>query len=109
MNRRQALQVILLAPAAKLDPQDNGTTMSGTAINVWRAYRLRMELADKQGDGITDLEVTYNGKSLKFSAKEIWEALKPEPSFLCSTQEPGTCTSGDIRFVNPYFGNGVHK
>jgi hypothetical protein len=74
MNRRQALQVLLLAPAG-FEPQGNTT-----AAATWTyPYRLIMQLADKQGDGINEIEVSYNGKSLNFSAKQIWEALN-EPT-----------------------------
>jgi hypothetical protein len=75
MKRREALLTILLAPAAKfLMAQENTSNATHIGSTTW-AMSLRMQLADEDGDGITYLEVLYKGKSKKFSAKEIWEAL----------------------------------
>jgi len=72
MNRRSALLAILTTPLGGY-AQNNSTTSIGAA--TWRISRIVMDMADKDGDGITELQVNYKGKTIKVSAAEIWEAL----------------------------------
>lgn len=75
MNRREALMAILCAPVGQVVQQqkENGSLTFSKGIASYPTA-LRIDLADKE-NGITFLEVTYNGKSKTFTAKEIWEAL----------------------------------
>jgi hypothetical protein len=82
LNRRDALTILLLAPTATVgamtrEAQDE----KGSRISVFsNKTSLTINLCD-QGNtdeaGVTGLIVNYKGKSITFTAKGIWEALRP--------------------------------
>lgn len=81
LNRRQALLAILTMPAAsssflEREMQDQN---GGTIFVLSPGTQLVLTLADEKDaakdGGIFALQIRYKGNTLKFSAKEIWEAL----------------------------------
>lgn len=98
LTRKQAMLLLVAAPAGvaqSVKPEGvvvdgNGVTWTGTGTypvsSLWDQGRrvehgLSIELADGPvaawpPGGFTYIEVAYNGQTKRFTAKEIWEALK---------------------------------
>jgi len=98
VTRKQAILAILTLPAAAaasapptaLEPptltplpaKDELPVVSEGVPFSWHRPRpaiLSVDLVDKdtEGFGVCEITVSYRGKSMTFSAKEIWEALQP--------------------------------
>ena len=82
MDRRQALLVLLAAPGGLVEIETRQNQTSNGHVDTFsNATRLRITLEDKEATGkyggIYELEVSYKGKSVKFTAKEIWDAVQP--------------------------------
>jgi hypothetical protein len=82
LNRRQAISLCLAIPAMETSivEQEKGTP-TGPVLVLSNKTSLTLSLAEVDGDewGITKLVVSYKGKQIEISAKEIWEALQHDP------------------------------
>ena len=80
LNRRDTLLAILAMPSAtsyamvrEMQAQ-NGTKVS--VLSPVTRFILDLADADDEKAGVCELQVNYKGQQVKFSAKEIWDALK---------------------------------
>lgn len=84
LNRRDALLAILALPSGAesmlvREMQDqNGGKVSVLSPGIRFVVSLADEDEAAKSGGIYELRVNYKSQYVKFSAKELWEALTPE-------------------------------